>query len=239
MRNYPSSHSLLISCPFSQAHPKYPLPWNHNGLIPTCWVPEALFTSFISHEGPSYSAPSFVHVHTASLSSWGVRSVHQTLCWILMLIISNPHSKMRSKYWPHFTDEETETKWDHILVWGLLPVKQKSCTLNQLMSVQSLLFHIMPPRWWLKVYLKWRQLIKVTQDLKASTLRHVSVNKLTILCPSKWSMWKNIKLEFINLIPLNMCSLNIFKSLKDNMETNVAHNIAYIMVTEYYYCWFI
>ena len=47
-------------------------------------------------------------------------------------------------------------------------------------------------------------------------------------------MWKNIKLEFINLIPLNMCSLNIFKSLKDNMETNVAHNIAYIMVTEYY-----
>ena len=36
-------------------------------------------------------------------------------------------------------------------------------------------------------------------------------------------MWKNIKLEFINFTPLKICSLNIFKSLKDNMETNVAH----------------
>ena len=180
-------------------------------------------SSLISHEGPSYSAPSFVHVHMASLSSCGVRSVHEALCWTLMLIISNPHSKMHSKYWPHFTDEETD--WVRLHHWSA--VTQKSWNLNQLMSVQSLLFfHIMPPRWWLKVYVKWRQLNKVTQDLKASIPRHISINKLIIWwlskqsekkCPSKWSMWKNIKLEFINLIPLNTCSLNIFKWLKDNM----------------------
>ena len=74
--------------------------------LSSCWVPKAL----ISHEGPSYSAPLFVHVHMASLSSCRVRSVHEALCWTLMLIISNPHSKMHSKYWPHFTDEETETE---------------------------------------------------------------------------------------------------------------------------------
>ena len=160
----------------------------------------------------------------ASLSSCRVRSVHEALCWTLMLIISNPHSKIHSKYWPHFTDKETENEWGprH---WSA--VKQKSWNLNQLMSVQSLLFfHIMPPRWWLKVYVKWRQLNKVTQNLKASIPIHININKLIIWwlskqsekkCPSKWSMWKNIKLEFINLVPLNTCSLNIFKCLKDNM----------------------
>ena len=80
--------------------------WTHPYLLGS----QALFTSLISHEGPSYSAPSFVHVHMASLSSCGVRSVHEALCWTLMLIISNPHSKMHSKYWPHFTDKETENE---------------------------------------------------------------------------------------------------------------------------------
>ena len=76
--------------------------------LSSCWVPKALI--LISHEGPSYSAPSFVHMHMASVSSWGVRSVYQALCWAMMLIISNPHSKLHSKCWPHFTDEETETE---------------------------------------------------------------------------------------------------------------------------------
>ena len=111
MWNHPSSHSLSIPCPSFQAQPKHILPWNQPGFISSCWVPEAPFTTLISHEGPSYSASSFVHVHTASLSSWGVRSVHQALFWNEMLIISNPHSEMPSKYWPHFTDEETEIKW--------------------------------------------------------------------------------------------------------------------------------
>ena len=78
--------------------------WTHPYLLGS----QALFTSLISHEGPSYSAPSFVHVHMASLSFCGVRSVHEALCWTLMLIIANPHSKIHSKYWPHFTDEETD-----------------------------------------------------------------------------------------------------------------------------------
>ena len=106
--NRPSSHGLSASCPSFQAHPKHTLPWNHPGLI---FLPAGfcLHLSFLVKD-PSYSAPSFVHVHTPSHSSWGVRSVPQALFWNEMLIISNPHSEMPSKYWPHFTDEETEIK---------------------------------------------------------------------------------------------------------------------------------
>ena len=109
------SHSLSISCPFSSLTP--------NTLSHETILHSSLFllgcqgshlSSLISHEGPSYSAPSFVHVHMASLSFCGVRSVHEALCWTLMLIISNPHSKMHSKYWPHFTTKETESEWGHI-----------------------------------------------------------------------------------------------------------------------------
>ena len=58
----------------------------------------------------SYPAPSFIHMQTAFLSSWGIRSVHQALGWAIILIITKPHNKLHRKYWPHFTDEETETK---------------------------------------------------------------------------------------------------------------------------------
>ena len=78
--------------PIFRAQPKCTLPWNHPGLISSCWVPKALFISLISHEGPSYSALSFVHMHIASLNSWGLRSVHQALSWTLTLIISIPHN---------------------------------------------------------------------------------------------------------------------------------------------------
>ena len=98
--NRPSSHGLSASCPSFQAHPKHTLPWNHPGLISTWWVPKALFTSLISHEGPSFSVPSFVHMYMASLSSWGVRSVHQALCWTLTLITSNPHNKLTGSTGP-------------------------------------------------------------------------------------------------------------------------------------------
>ena len=80
--------------------------------LSSCWVPKALFTSLV--KDPSYSAPSFIHIQTTFLSSWGIRSVHQALCWTLILTISKPHNKLHSKYWPHFTDEETEIKWGHI-----------------------------------------------------------------------------------------------------------------------------
>ena len=73
-----------------------------------CWVPKALFTPLV--KDPSYPTPSFIHMQTAFLSSWGIRSVHQALCWIILLIISKPHNKLYRKYWPHFTDEETEIK---------------------------------------------------------------------------------------------------------------------------------
>ena len=72
------------------------------------WVPKAVFTSLV--KDPSCPAPSFIHMQTAFLSSWGIRSVHQALCWIILLIISKPHNKLHRKYWPHFTDEETEIK---------------------------------------------------------------------------------------------------------------------------------
>ena len=55
-------------------------------------------------------------MHIASLSSWWVRSVNQALCCTLILIISNLCNKLHGKYWPHFPDEETETKWGHITV---------------------------------------------------------------------------------------------------------------------------
>ena len=84
-----------------------------------------------------------------------VRSVHQPVFLNLMLIIANAHTKLHSKCWPRFTDEETETEWGphH---WSAF--KQKSWNLNQLMSVQILLlFHIMLSKWWMKVCLKWKQ----------------------------------------------------------------------------------
>ena len=80
--------------------------------LSSCWVPKALFTPLV--KDPSYPTPSFIHMQTAFLSSWGIRSVHQALCWIILLIISKPHNKLYRKYWPHFTDEETEIKWGHI-----------------------------------------------------------------------------------------------------------------------------
>ena len=109
--NRPSSHGLSASCPSFQAHHKHTLPWNHPELI---FLPAGfcLHLSFLVKD-PSYSVPSFVHVHTPSHSSWGVRSVHQALFWNLMLIISNPHSKLHSQCWPHFTDEETEKLRPH------------------------------------------------------------------------------------------------------------------------------
>ena len=114
--NRPSSHGLSISCPFPQAHPKYPLPWNHPGLIPTCWVPKALFTPPISHEGPSYSASSSVHGFSQLLARVGVgvvRSVHQALGWTLTLIISNLHNKLTGSPGP--TSQMSKfTKWGHI-----------------------------------------------------------------------------------------------------------------------------
>ena len=82
--------------------------------LPSGFLRPCLHLSFLLKD-PSYYAPSFVYVHTASLSSWGVRSVHQALCWTLTLIISNSHNELHSKYWPHFTDEEIETKWGHII----------------------------------------------------------------------------------------------------------------------------
>ena len=109
--NCPSSHGLSASCPSFQAHPKHTLPWNHPGLV-SLPAGFCLHLSFLVKD-PSYSAPSFVHMHMASHSSWGVRSVYQALFWNLMLIISNPHSKLHSKCWPHFTDEETEKLWPH------------------------------------------------------------------------------------------------------------------------------
>ena len=96
--NCASSHGLLASCPSFQAHPKHTLPWNHPGLV-SLPAGFCLHLSFLIKD-LSYSAPSFVHVHTASHSSWGVRSVHQALCWILMLIISNPHNKLRGSTGP-------------------------------------------------------------------------------------------------------------------------------------------
>ena len=134
MWTHPSSHSLSISCPFSQYHPKYTLAWNHPGLISTCWVPKALFTSLISHERPSYSAPSFVHMYMAFLRSWEVRSVHQALCWTLMLIISNPHNKLTGSTGPISQMRKLRLSEVVSLVWGWSAVKQKSWNLNQIMS---------------------------------------------------------------------------------------------------------
>ena len=69
----------VISCPSFQAHPKHTLPWNHPGLV-SLPAGFCLHLSFLVKD-PSYSAPSFVHMHTASHSSCGVRSVHQALFW--------------------------------------------------------------------------------------------------------------------------------------------------------------
>ena len=137
MWNHSSSHSLSISCPFSQAQPKYTLVWNHLGFISTCWVPKALFTSLISHERPSYSASSFVHVYMASLRSWGVRSVHQALCWTLTLIISNPHNKLTGSTGPISQMRKLRLSEVVSLVWGWSAAKQKSWNLNQIMFFQA------------------------------------------------------------------------------------------------------
>ena len=112
-------------------------------------------------------------------------------------------------------------------VWGQSAVKQKRWNLNQahLSSEHSALSHHAGQI--VKEEYIWNEdNIKVTQALKASIPIHVSINKLIILWLSRQSekndqlsdlCGKNIKLEFINLMPLNMCLLNIFKSLKDNM----------------------
>ena len=96
----------------AQTHSPRKPSWTHS--LPAGFLRPSLHLSFLLKD-PSYYAPSFVYVHTASLSSWGVRSVHQALCWTLTLIISNSHNELHSKYWPHFTDEEIETKWGHII----------------------------------------------------------------------------------------------------------------------------
>ena len=108
----------LLSCPVNilpifpgsaQTHCPMKPSWIY---LSSCWVPKALFTPLV--KDPSYPAPSFIHMQTAFLSSWGLRSVHQALCWTIILIISKPHNKLHRKYWSHFTDEETEIKWGHI-----------------------------------------------------------------------------------------------------------------------------
>ena len=70
----------------------------HCPMKPSCihlssyWVPKALFISLISQEGPVLFCSNICTCAHASLNSWGVRTVHQALCWTLTLIISNPHS---------------------------------------------------------------------------------------------------------------------------------------------------
>ena len=100
-------HILPIFPGSSQAHSPMEPSWTR---LSSCWV---LFTSLISHEGPVLFC-SIICTHAHGFSQLlGVRSVHQALFWNLMLIISNPHSKLQSKCWPHFTDEETEKLWPH------------------------------------------------------------------------------------------------------------------------------
>ena len=65
--NFASSHSLSISCPSFQAQSTHTLPWNHPGLIASCWVPKALFTSLISLEGPVLFC-SIICIRTRSFS---------------------------------------------------------------------------------------------------------------------------------------------------------------------------
>ena len=115
----------------AQTHSSMKPSWTH---LSSCWVPKALFTSLISHERPSYSAPSFVHMYMASLRSWGVRSVHQALCWTLMLIISNPHNKLTGSTGPISQMRKLRLSEVVSLVWGWSAVKQKSWNLNQIMS---------------------------------------------------------------------------------------------------------
>ena len=100
---YPAHHPSRLS-PHTLSHGTI-----LDSSLPSGFLRPCLHLSFLLKD-PSYYAPSFVYVHTASLSSWGVRSVHQALCWTLTLIISNSHNELHSKYWPHFTDEEIETK---------------------------------------------------------------------------------------------------------------------------------
>ena len=81
-------------------------------LLPAGSLRPCLHLSFLLKD-PSYSAPSFVYVHAASLSSWGVRSVHQALGWTLMLIISNPHNKLTGSTGP-ISQMRKQTKQGHI-----------------------------------------------------------------------------------------------------------------------------
>ena len=52
--------------------------------------------------------------------------MNQALCYTLILIISNLCNKLHGKYWPHFPDEETETKWGHITVLRVSSVQLHS-----------------------------------------------------------------------------------------------------------------
>ena len=108
--NCPSSHGLSYPAHLSRLIPST---LSHGTILDSSLF--LLGSVYISHLlwRTIFSTPSFVHMHTASHSSWGVSSIHQALCWTLMLIISNPHSNLHSKYWPHFTGEETEKLRSH------------------------------------------------------------------------------------------------------------------------------
>ena len=126
----------LTACQYPAHSPRLiPSTLSHPGLISTCRVPKALLTSLISHEGPPNSDPSFVHVHMGSLSSWGVRSVHQTLCWTLTLIISNPHNKLTGSTGPISQMRKLRLSEVTSLVRGRSAIKQNSWNLNQIMSL--------------------------------------------------------------------------------------------------------
>ena len=88
----------LTACQYPAHFPMLSLSTLSHETILDSFLP-AGFLRLCSHlssliKDPSYSTPSFVHMHTASLSSWRVRSVHEALCWTLTLIISNPYNKL-------------------------------------------------------------------------------------------------------------------------------------------------
>ena len=68
----------LLSCPVNilpifpgsaQTHCPMKPSWIY---LSSCWVPKAVFISVV--KDPSYPAPSFIHMQTAFLSSWGSRA---------------------------------------------------------------------------------------------------------------------------------------------------------------------
>ena len=113
---------------------------------------------------PSYSTPSFVHMHTASLSSWRVRSVHEALCWTLTLIISNPYNKLTGSPGPISQMRKLRLSKVISLVWGCSTVNRRagiwtrSCPFEPVHSL--LLFHITLPRWWPKIIFEMKATLK-------------------------------------------------------------------------------